>query len=52
LVASLLATTFSTFRGIIYAKLGGNEMRSMLLPLMEADQALQGESEFIRPQRA
>lgn len=51
LVASLLATTFSTFRGVVYAKLGGNEMRTMLFPLMEVDQALKGESEFIRPER-
>lgn len=51
LVASLLATTFSTFRGIVYAKLGGNEMRTMLFPLLEVDQALKGEGDVIRPVR-
>lgn len=48
-VATLLAITFSTCRGIIYARLGGSEMRHMILPLVQPMQVLEKSGEFIRP---
>jgi hypothetical protein len=52
LVSSLLATTFSTFRGIVYARLGGHEMRYMVLPLLQPDKVLDGMGDYMRPEKA
>lgn len=48
-VATLLAITFSTCRGIVYARLGGSEIRHMILPLVQPMQVLEKSGEFIRP---
>lgn len=49
LVVSLLATTFSTFRGIVYARLGTSELRHLILPLLDPEHALPDTGTYVIP---